>query len=420
MNSLSLNINKEKIALLLDQGIVSGSNFVISVLLAKKIGIDQYAIFATVQLLQLFLASFHQALITLPLLSLVSGNPKKEIEHSIVSTIVLFHFGIIILLFFLVLISSNLSGYFPVLNQFPLLESALFVIMFLHLEFVRKYLQIFGAYKVLIAGNVIAYILPILIILMSVNLNLVFVFFVFISCQLVVSFLTLYDILKRVKRGGLTKKAINQVLSFSKWLIGKTIVQWLSGNYYLIIGGVIIGKQAIAAIRIIQNLFGVFNVLFLVLENYLAIKSTLILKENGLQPMIKFNRTVLAKSLIYLMLLFVLVAFFSETIVHFLYGETYIDYAYLIYGFVLLYLLIMLNMPNRFILRSLAKTHVIFYSYTISAAVSLLLAQVLVNKFGVLGIVYGLIISQLIILIWNHFSFVFIKKSYVPLSKTKF
>ena len=51
----------------LDQGLVSGSNFVIGVLLARSLGPEQYGSYALAFSIFLFLAAFHQNLVLSPL-----------------------------------------------------------------------------------------------------------------------------------------------------------------------------------------------------------------------------------------------------------------------------------------------------------------------------------------------------------------
>ena len=69
-----MNLNQSKL-IFIDQAIVSGSNFLISILVLRFIGIENFGIFSFIWLLLLFINSVQLAYIISPLLT----NTKTKI-----------------------------------------------------------------------------------------------------------------------------------------------------------------------------------------------------------------------------------------------------------------------------------------------------------------------------------------------------
>ena len=59
---------------LTDQAVVSGSNFLIGIVLARVLGIDDYGLFVLLWMMVLFGKSINQAFVTRPMMTLA---PKK-------------------------------------------------------------------------------------------------------------------------------------------------------------------------------------------------------------------------------------------------------------------------------------------------------------------------------------------------------
>jgi hypothetical protein len=45
-----------------------------------------------------------------------------------------------------------------------------------------------------------------------------------------------------------------------KWLFLTAVVQWWSSNFFAVTAGIILGPLALAALRLVQSLFGILNV----------------------------------------------------------------------------------------------------------------------------------------------------------------
>ena len=83
--------------------------------------------------------------------------------------------------------------------------------------------------------------------------------------------------LKKIKLN-YARKIFKRNWSFSQWLVYSSLLQWGTGNLFIIMAGTLLGPWAVGVIRIMQNTMGLFNVLFIFLENVLPINFANIFK----------------------------------------------------------------------------------------------------------------------------------------------
>ena len=84
---------------ILDQGIFAGSNFVISILLARWLSAEQYGMYAVAFAVFLFLLNFHQALILEPML-VFGSSVYRDCLRGYVKALLLLHLGMSLVMAF--------------------------------------------------------------------------------------------------------------------------------------------------------------------------------------------------------------------------------------------------------------------------------------------------------------------------------
>lgn len=183
---------------------------------------------------------------------------------------------------------------------------------------------------------------------------------------------------------------------FSKWLLARSILTYSSGNFFIIVGGSILGPVAIGAIKMGQNLQGLMNVIFLAIENHVPIVSAYLYRDKGKQALYTYLKRTTLKSLLICISLGVSIVVFSSWLISNLYGDDYREYAYVLIVFAVVNLIVCITMPLRFALRTFEKTKPLFFATVLSAIFGFLLAYPLIETFQMQGLLSGLIISQLI------------------------
>jgi O-antigen/teichoic acid export membrane protein len=184
-----------------------------------------------------------------------------------------------------------------------------------------------------------------------------------------------------------------------RWLFSTAVVQWWAGNFFVVASGFLLGSAALGALRLVQTVFGVLNILFQTFENYLlpqtagkmqeSLESGIAyLKKNSLQPMF------------YVAVLLAVLFLFSDSVIVLAGGEVYREYGFLVKGMAVLYVLIFAGYPVRIAVRALIMNKVFFEGYVLTFLFGLATSWLLLTHFELAGAVAGLILSQIILLVY--------------------
>ena len=228
--------------------------------------------------------------------------------------------------------------------------------------------------------------------------------FITISLSFFTSYIIGLILTKRKKiKLNYARKIFKRNWSFSQWLVYSSLLQWGTGNLFIIMAGTLLGPWAVGVIRIMQNTMGLFNVLFIFLENVLPINFANIFKKYGFIKMYEYYKLKLIQGILIMIALISIIFFISDEIVGLLYGNEYLQYSYLLIGYFVIYMFLYLNILQRILIRTVEKTKIILFSYVISSIFSIFFSTYFINKYGINGVIYGTIITQILILIIIYF-----------------
>ena len=93
---------------ILDQGVFAGSNFVISILLARWLSAEQYGMYAVALAVFLFLVNFHQALVLEPML-VFGSSVYRDCLRGYLKALLLLHLGISLVIVFVLCVSAGFA-----------------------------------------------------------------------------------------------------------------------------------------------------------------------------------------------------------------------------------------------------------------------------------------------------------------------
>jgi O-antigen/teichoic acid export membrane protein len=396
-------IKNKKSLIILDQMLVSGSNFILGILLARYLGIEGYGQFALLWLVVLFFSGLQLAYVISPMLTL-SGKKSSGVLDKYLSSIIFLQF------FFLIFIIIGLYFFFEIAvyfnKQWDIGDLKLYIIfttiLFLFQDFIRRYFIIKAEYYKLIFLDSIAYLGQLGIVLYftyidTLELKLVFLA---ISISFSLSFIFGYVQIKKTSTSRVYKKLIFlKNWQISKWLVYTAILQWGSGNFFILASGAILGSWSVGVIRVMQNTMGVFSMLFQALENILPINLSKIYKKYGYKRMINYFKLQLKYGTIIFTLLALFISIFSFEIIGLLYGELYVEYSYLLVGFVFIYMFNYIITLQRYLLRTLELTQVIFTSYIATTAYAIISSSLFIGYFKIDGVLIGVLTMQLLTII---------------------
>lgn len=385
----------------LDQALVSGSNFFLGLLITRYWGLDSYGEYVWVWFGASFFVGLQQGLVIAPMMDRL---PRLTHEHSLLylgslrSGYTILICALFITLLPLVWVEIPLS-----LPQIKLFPTLCFTACWLIHDCYRKMLLTQKELVWACTMDGIGYGL----FLISASLYLIFggeLLSSLISLQCI--FLVLSSLFAGIRlpkfKWGLShfKELAYFHWKWGKWLTGQQLIQFFSGNLFIIAAGIRLGEGVLGSIRIVQNLMGVYNVMFLALDNIIPIQTAKIQHHQGNQAMLRYlGRQFIPLAAIFFMFTFVLI----------LTGRPFLSWVYqkdlpvigpMIYGFCGLYIIIFLGYPLRFALRASGKTEIIFSAYIISMVFSILTADLLVLHWNWIGVIVGLAATQIIMQIY--------------------
>lgn len=212
-----------------------------------------------------------------------------------------------------------------------------------------------------------------------------------------------HQLIKRWNREYILKTA-KEHYHYSFWLLGTSLVQWFSGNYFLVAAAATLGTVAVGALRMAQNMVGLCHVLFLAMENIVPVEAARQFFAKGEKAMFAYLRRVGGLVAIPVVGLLGSLTLASHWLTGWLYGAEYQAFAYLVSAYAVVYLLGYLATLQRFALRSMQFTLPIFIGYSVGAVASIALAYPMVRQWGMGGVMAGLVGSQLLTLLVYSFS----------------
>ena len=382
------NLKDSHIALL-DQALFSGSNFLLTIVLSKLLGLELFGLYSSILLGAYLCVSLTNAIIIQPA---HTGLAKFD-EGSYTAFLFVSQFGLNALLFSISLFILGVE-----------VAYAVFGFAFLSHDFIRKYLLSASALKEALWLDLI-WVLALILLIASyyfVSTTVDFDFFIYILSAAYLPSI-LFGVVKTVSFKGIkgTKKYIRYHFKHGKWLLATAFVQWWSSNLLVVASGVYLGVAALGVLRLVQSVFGVANLILQSFENYLLPKVAKLMQNSPVFAYVEIKKAMALGYIIFIPLL-ILSFVFSSEIISLLTNENVEEYAIVIRAYALLYFLILINQPIRILIRTLELNQLFFLGYVMCLVFNLLFANTLIQSYGMQGVLAGLIAIQLLLIgVWS-------------------
>ncbi len=389
---MSLFLNK-KIIVLIDQAIFSGISFFLTLMFARVLSINDFGFFSGYILILYFLISSVNAFVVQPFQVGLSKTSHLKSYYSFV-----FWFQLSIsLLFSLLVFVCCLYFYKPI----PI-SLLFFALGFIFHDFGRKFLMAINLTSVLIWFDLIYALSTTLVFLLSFLNNEIQLFTLILNLSVVyiASFVLFIIFIKPFKFDFiLYRTQLYEHFREGQWLFFTSFIQWWSGNLFVVAAGLYLGSAALAALRLVQSAMGVLNIFLQSFENYVLPQTAQKINTSyqfGINYLLKTTKQ--SGIIFFILLSFIFV--FSESIITLIGGESYKNYAFVLQGMAILYVIILMSQPYRIVCRALLLNKHFFYGYVLSFIFSILFSRVLISNFGLTGAIIGLTASQIILIIY--------------------
>ena len=388
---------------LVDQGLVSGVNFITGLILARFLGLDGYGQFILAYGVIQFLASIQMALIISPMM--ITGATIKKSEHnsyflSVILLQIVFSFSALaaILLF-----GNILDGLIPALQLNALLTPLAFAaFFFLTQDMLRRYLFVTNASAHALLNDFLSYGLQALVLIalgVTTSLNTPLVLWIIaITSGIAVS----AALIKVIRQTGLyplpTKHTFTNTTrehwDFGKWLLGKNMVYWGSSQFVIYLAAGMISVAAVGALAATRNIVGIANIMFLAMENFVPSRAAKAYEARGFSGLSRYIRRVSVLGGSATLAIVLIASLFPEFWLNLFYGAQYQEYAWLILWWGIFYLIGFFQRPLTAGLRSLNNTRAIFISNVMGFLIALIVSYPIISYSGLVGTMMVLCLIQ--------------------------
>ncbi|PFR30842.1 hypothetical protein COK19_04055 [Bacillus cereus] len=393
-----------KMLLFLDQGFVSISNFMIGILLARLLGIEEFGFYSMLWIIILFFSNIQFSLIISPMMSIGIKYDKDKTNEYYTSVFI----QQIILCFVTVLIILGLGNFINYIKQDDPLGRGLLVLLSLICfsyqtqDFLRRYFFCVQKHYISLVMDVVNYIgqfLTFFILYTTKNVSLNFFLWGVFCSHIVAIIIGVCSFVKFKFHLIVFRDSINRNYNFSKWMLISNTFQYVGTQGILWTAGFVLSPVSLGGIRATFNLTAPISLFMQVIQNYLPIKASLKLVNHGEKGVIKY---LLKISLIAigLFLIFVIFSiFYGEKFIDLIYGDKYGEYSFLL-PFTLVYIAIssvIVIISTYF--RAIEKTKPLASSSVVATIISIIITIILMPLFKEIGVMSSLVFYNVTVLV---------------------
>lgn len=396
---------RKGVAALTDQGLVSGSTFVLNICLARWLGREQYGAYALAFSIFLFLSSFHNALLLEPMSVYGPSEYRKSLPEYL-GQLLRLHFAMTGVVAVLVCIATAgmelfarrtqlFPGFWGISFSFPF-------ILFFWLWRRAAYLE--AKPNVAIRGAVIyaATTLGFVGLLERFRwLSSFSAFAVQAMAGVAASLVLIWNIRPRlVSRAHSLSSVFRRHWRYGRWVVVSSFVFWLNGGAYYVIIGAMLGMENVAGLRAIQNFV-------LPVTQFLTATSLLLLPRVSSRFSDR-DRPGFRRSIAWITVLFtggatgygIAIVVFGRRLIEMVYGGgRYTEYSYLLPWLALGVILTAAAQGPMIAMQAMQSPSEVFIGYAVGA-MTILPGIVLIRYYGVLGAALGLALSSLAFLVY--------------------
>lgn len=387
---------------LADQTMVSGSNFVTGILLARMLGIAEFGRFTLAWMVVLFVQSIQYAAINAPMMSI---GPQQEAADRPA------YYGAVFLqqIMFAVLSATiTFAGvkasavFFPDWGVAPLALPLTAVVFFSQIQdFLRRYYFTIETPILSFIGDAVRYLGQITILfglyfMADWEVTGTIALWVMAGAAMAGGLALLIFVRGLVRPRQFFAGAVRRHWHFSKWMVASSLLQWTTGNLFIVAAGIMLGATAVGALKAAQNLMGITHILFQGLENIVPMRAAKHYLIGGVNSLNDYLRRLAWLGGLGTAAIAGIFAIIPEFWLNLFYGDQYVTYGYLVRWYAIIYVLVFLGLPLRFGLRTLEETRPVFFAYAGSTLFATLSAYTLVNILGLTGVMIGMLSIQAI------------------------
>ncbi len=400
---------------LIDQGLVSGVNFITGLVLARFLGMEGYGQFVLAYGIILFLSGIQMALIISPMMVMgpTRGDDQKAIYYCAVAR-QQFVFAVACVLI-VYSFAFTVGRLFPEWQlQAIAAPLAAVAVLFTTQDFIRRLLFVLNQALPALFNDLVSYGLQLtLLIMLGIYSDLTAGDALWIIALTSLAAIITLPLLSRIASayvlGGMRKlprtSTDRQHWDFGKWLVGRNIVYWGGTQLLIYMAGAMLSVATVGAMTAARNIVGLTNLLFLAMENLVPSRAARIYHQRGIAALGRYLRRVGAIGGALTLAIVGIAAIAPEFWLKVFYGDTYQGYGWVVIWWCAFNFIGFFHRPLASGLRAIDKTREIFSSALYGSVSAILTGYICIKILGLAGIMLSLALVQTIILISLYYSY---------------
>jgi O-antigen/teichoic acid export membrane protein len=387
---------------LADQGLISATNFVMTVLVARALSPRDFGLYALMFTALLFLNNVQSALVSQP--HTMRGAPLSGQEFVGFTTTTAWTQVMLSCVGAFVIALIGSVGLWRGWGAAPLLFACASATAAWQMqEFVRRILYIRSKVSAAFLNDVVSYFGQLLLVLLlwrTERLTTVSATVAIAVTSLLGAILGAWQV--RAYLGGRPawtafRTTATSNWNFGKWLLGGHIATWMSGRLYPILAAGMISVATTGAMKAVQTILGPMNVLVFALDPLLGPMAARRHAAGGVPALRAYIGKIQWFMLLTVGLYCLLVSIFARPILDLVYADQYTDYAWLLVVMAINYTFIALRGPMALALTVLGETSSVFRIHLLSCVVNLTLGIAVVYVFRLPCIGIGILINGIVL-----------------------
>lgn len=190
---------------------------------------------------------------------------------------------------------------------------------------------------------------------------------------------------------------------FGRWIMGGSIANWVSVEFYPILTAGMISFAAAGAYRALQNLVSPVQLLLRATDMFLTPRAAKVYTEKGIHAMARLLRLTYIISGIPILGLLGIAILFPAPLLHLLYGDTYVPYSGAMVLMAVFYLLWYIYWPVDTALTAARFSRPIFVANLAAMLVMFTIGILFIMRWGVYGTIAGQALNAIIVavILWT-------------------
>jgi O-antigen/teichoic acid export membrane protein len=376
-----------------DQTMVSATNFLTGLLLARFLGIEEFGRYVLVWMVAEFLNNIQDSLITSPMMSIGPKQSDDEVA-SYLGAVLVQQATIAVIAFALIILGGYLAGYlFPDGDVAGFTVPLAFAVLsFQAQHFVRRYLFMRGRALPAFICDVVRYPGQIMVLLWLAyqdSFTTIAVIWVIAGSSAVALLVGLCFVERPTLEVPRLLSIALRHWHLARWLTSSGLLRWLIVGMFNVSMGALIGTAAVGGIRAIQSLLGLTHIILLGIENVVPGQVARILNQRGPAAMISYLWRFGFLAGLPILAILVTIAAAPDFWLTLAYGPEYGGQGYVVRWLAVIYFGVFLTSPATMGLRAMERGFGIFLADLSAAVFSVVCCYPLVALLGVPGVMVG-------------------------------